>query len=139
MKRTFSSLITALLLAGGAQAASLTVDLSGVEARGGKLYISVQTKDQYQKKEGLGDVVDSPSAGNHSFTYEVPEGRYAVSIWHDDNSNDIFDVGGQYGMPQDGWAMHNGLKLRAAPTFEDVSVLVTESGASVTEKMTYGR
>ena len=139
MKRSLSNLVTALFLAGGAHAATLTVDLSGVEARGGKLYISVQTKDQYQKKEGIGDVIEAPEAGDHTYTYDVPEGRYAVSIWHDDNANDVFDVGGKYGMPQDGWAMHKGMELRSAPTFELVSVDVTAAGATVSEKMTYGR
>ena len=139
MKRTLSSLLAALVLTGAAQAAPLTVDLSGVEERGGKLYISVQTKDQYQKKEGLGEVIAAPAAGQHSFSFDVPEGRYAVSIWHDDNSNDVFDFGGPDSLPLDGWAMHNGAKLRAAPTFDLVSIEVTAAGATVTEKMIYGR
>lgn len=139
MNRTFSTFVLSLAIAGAAQAVPLKVDLSGVEARGGKLYVSVQTEDQYQKKEGIGEIIEAPAAGSHTFTYDVPEGRYAVSIWHDDNNNDVFDVGGAYNMPEDGWAMHNGMSLRGAPTFDVVSIQVTSEGATVSEKMTYGR
>lgn len=139
MKLTLTAQTISLGLACAAHAAPLKVDLSGVEARGGKLYISVQTEDQFMTEEGIGEIIVAPEAGTHSFTYDVPEGRYAVSVWHDDNANEIFDTSGEYDMPEDGWAMHNGLSLRAAPTFDAVSLEVTSDGAAVSERITYGR
>lgn len=140
MKHPLLSLLSAIVLSGGASAATLTIELEGVEARGGSLYISVQTEAQFMKDEGTaGEIVDAPQAGTFSATYDVPEGRYAVSIWHDDNGNGSFDTGGPFGMPEDGWAMHNSAALLGPPTFEATSVEVTSDGAIISEKMIYGR
>ena len=139
MKRSLLFITAALSLNYAAHAAPLTVNLSGIEARGGNLYISIQTEDQFMKEEGRGEIIKAPAAGDQTFTYDVPEGVYAVSIWHDDNDNGTFDMGATTGMPLDGWAMHNGLKLRGAPTFDAVSIEVPASGAAVSEAMIYGR
>jgi len=42
-------------------------------------------------------------------------------------------------LPADGWAMHRGMQLRGAPTFQDISLDVGPGGAMVSESMTYGR
>ena len=139
MKRSIPILVASLGLACAAHAAPLKVDLSGVEARGGKLYISIQTQAQFMKEEGVGEVVASPTAGGHSFTFDVPEGRYAVSVWHDDNDNGEFDRDSSTYWPLDGWAMHNGSELKGPPSFEAVSIDVTTAGATVSEQMIYER
>jgi uncharacterized protein (DUF2141 family) len=120
-----------------AQAAPLTFTLDGIEARGGKLYIGVQTEAQFMKDGGIaGEIVDAPAAGSQTFTFDVPEGRYSVSAWHDDNGNGVFDRA-ESGRPIDGWAMINGANLRGEPTFADVSVDVPAGGVSVSETLIY--
>ena len=140
MKRSLLTFTAAIAIAATTHAAPLTVQLNGVEARGGKLYVSVQTKEQFMKNAGTaGEIVDAPSAGTFTATYDVPEGAYAVSIWHDDNGNGEFDRDHENAMPLDGWAMHNSSTLTGPPTFENVSIQVSSSGATVTENMVYGR
>ncbi len=120
-------------------AGTLTVEVKGVQARGGTLYISVQTEEQFMKEDGVaGTTVESPEAGAHSFTFEVPAGAYAVSVWHDDNDNGVFDMS-DYGMPLDGWAMSNGRSLMGPPTFDAIGVAVTSDGATVSETVLYSR
>ncbi len=122
-----------------AQAAPLTVDLEGVRAATGRLYVSVQTREQFMQDKGVaGSVMTAPQAGSHRFAYDLPAGEYAVSVWHDDNGNGAFDKGEDY-MPLDGWAMTNSAALRGEPTFDQVKTVVGGSPAAVRLAMTYGR
>ncbi len=134
-----TGLIAALALAGTATAAEITVTLDGVEARGGTLYVALQTEDQFMKEEAIaGEKQDAPGSGSHTFTFDVPAGQYSLSVWHDDNGNGEFDRM-EDGQPLDGWAMINGTELRSFPTFAAVSIDVSDAGASITEPITYGR
>ncbi len=136
---SIAALAGALALAATASAADLTVTLEGVEARGGPLYISLQTEDQFMKEEAIaGDRTEAPQAGNLTYTLSVPAGKYALVVWHDDNGNGEFDRQ-EDGQPLDGWAMSHSADLRGFPTFAAVSVDVPESGAAITEPMIYGR
>jgi uncharacterized protein (DUF2141 family) len=129
---------SALALFGAAQAAPLSVDLSGIEARGGTLYVSVQTEAQFTGDEGTaGEVVEAPDAGARTFAFDVPPGAYAVSVWHDDDGDGEFTMGPNF-MPLDGWAM-SGPALQGPPRFGDVAVEVDEDGARTALSMTYGR
>jgi uncharacterized protein (DUF2141 family) len=122
-----------------AQAAPLTVDLDGVRAASGRLYVSVQTREQFMKDKGVGgSIMTAPQAGTHRFAYDLPAGEYAVSVWHDDNGNGAFDKGENH-MPLDGWAMTNSAALRGEPTFDQVKTIVGASPAALRLAMTYGR
>lgn len=129
---------SALALCAAAQAAPLSVTLDGIEARGGTLFVSVQTEAQFTKEEGIaGEAVEAPEAGSRTFAFDVPEGAYAVSVWHDDDGDGEFTMGPSF-MPLDGWAM-SGPPLQGPPSFEDVAVEVGEDGAEASMSMTYGR
>lgn|GEM_PF-3749518 len=69
---------------------------------------------------------------------EVAAGDYAVTIWHDDNGNNRFDVGPR-GMPKDGWAVANGEALRGQPAFDQVRLAVPAEGLRVPLALHYGR
>ncbi len=139
MTRTRFFLAAAVALASGnvALAAPLSVTVDGIEARGGTLYVGVQTEAEFMTNGGIaGEIVATPAAGAQSFTFDLPEGAYAVSVWHDFNANGTFDMSAE-GMPADGWAMINGEALRGPPVFSDSSLAVPESGASVTLNVIY--
>lgn len=129
--------LAASALAAPALGAPLIVTLNGVEDRDAPLYVGVQTEDQFMKQDGVaGDRVVAPEAGSHTFSFDLPEGDYSVSVWHDLNSNGEFDIG-EYGMPDEGWAMSNGSNLRGEPTFDEVKVAVGPEGAEITETVQY--
>lgn len=129
--------LTALAFAAPALAAPLTVTLNGVEDRGATLYIGVQTEAQFMKNEAVaGEKIDNAAAGTHTVSFDLPEGDYSVSVWHDLNGNGEFDRA-ESGMPNEGWAMSNGSGLRGEPSFSDVSVSVDGDGARVTETVRY--
>lgn len=130
---------SATLLAAPAQAESLTVELDGVRATAGRLSVSVQTRDQFMQQNGVaGSVLTSPSAGAHTFSFEVPAGEYAVSVWHDDNGNGRFDSDETH-RPLDGWAMVNGDQIDSEPRFDQVKTSVADSPVRVRLAMIYGR
>ncbi len=139
MKSLYLIALGALSIAAPTLAADLNVDLDGVRAAGGTLYVTVQTREEFMQERGTaGTVVSRPQAGTHRFSYEVPAGDYAISVWHDDNGNGRFDKDDSH-MPLDGWAAVNGAALRGEPTFDQVRTQVGTSPATVRLTMTYGR
>lgn len=83
-----------------------------------------------------GNVIEAPTAGSHTVTFDLPVGDYSVSVWHDLDGDGEFDTAAN-GMPLDGWAMINGSGLRSAPTFDLVKITVSEGGAAASEKIIY--
>lgn len=126
-----------LLGAGAAQAGDVTVTLTDVQARGGTVYVTLQTEGQFMQSAGLAQRVDSPAAGPVTVTFrDVPAGRYALSAFHDENGDQQMQSS-PIGIPVEGWAMTNGEALRGPPTFDLVSVEVGADGASLSETMHY--
>jgi uncharacterized protein (DUF2141 family) len=139
MKSLILASIAALAVAVPAHAATLTVQLDGVRAATGPLYVSIQNREQFMHDRGVGgSVVTAPAAGSHRFSYELPAGEYAVSVWHDDNGNGAFDKDERF-IPLDGWAMPNSESLRGEPTFEQVRTVLGATPVAVRLSMTYGR
>jgi uncharacterized protein (DUF2141 family) len=131
------ALLMALVGAGAAQAGDVTVTLTGVQARGGQLLISLQTREQFMQPTGLGEIVQNPTAGTTTVTFrDVPAGDYAVSVLHDQNGDGQMQVS-EIGIPTEGWAMSHGAELRGPPTFAQVKVAIPAAGAALTEPMFY--
>ena len=120
-----------------AAAAPLEVAINDVEARGGTVYVSVQTEAQFMGEDWVaGERVSDPAAGTLAVTLDVPPGTYAVTVWHDDDGDGTFTMAPS-GMPLDGWAMSG--NPRGMPTFGAAAVTVDEAGGSASMSMTYGR
>lgn len=135
------ALAAAAALPAAASAATVTVDLTGVRAAKGDLYVSLQTREQFMKPTGsYGAVVARPDPGGRTVVLNgVAPGRYSVAVWHDNNANRVFDRNEKTGEPIDGWAMINGDKIRAAPVFDDVSFTVDGKDQALKLEMHYGR
>ena len=83
-----------------------------------------------------GDAWAEPQERDQGFTYDLPEGAYSISIWHDFNGNGQFDMS-EAGPPADGWSMIGVETMRAAPTFEDASLTLPAEGKAVTLSVLY--
>lgn len=121
--------VAALAASAPALAGDVTLTIEGVQARGGKLLVGLQTRDQFLKPAGShGEIIDGPRAGTHTVTLRnVPAGDYSVSILHDADGDGQMKMQG--GMPAEGWTMLNAQSLRAAPTFDQVDFAVPATGA----------
>lgn len=115
----------------------LHIELTDVRASAGKLYVSVQTEGNYMANTGeAGGIYEISTAGSHSYAYTLPEGEYAVSIWHDIDDDGVFSVD-ERGVPTDGWATSAPADLQRRPTFADARVALGAEGAEVVLPMIY--
>lgn len=140
MKTMILGVLAIAALPAAASAAPVRLDLSGIRAARGDLYVSLQTRAQFMQPTGsYGTIVRKPAAGSRVVTLEgVAPGDYSVSVWHDINANGKWDSD-ERGVPLDGWAMVNGDALRAKPTFEQVSFAVGTDPKVLKLNMRYGR
>lgn len=140
MFKTLSlAVVAALSLAAPALAEDVVVTLTGVEARGGAMLVSLQTRGQFmQPTAAHGERIERPAAGVLRVTFrDVAPGDYALSVLHDEDGDGRMKLNGY--MPAEGWAMLNGETLRATPTFDQVKFAVPAAGAAITVPMAYPR
>ena len=118
-------------------AGSLTVEIENVRESTGPLYVSVQTKDDYQQaRHTAGGIYKDVKAGSLTYTYAaIPAGDYAISLWHDLDNDGTFTIGENY-RPLDGWGA-SGKTLTGAPTFDDVKITVSEGSQTQRIQMVY--
>jgi uncharacterized protein (DUF2141 family) len=104
---------------------TLTVRISGARNTKGKIGVTL-----FQNAEGFPDdaskairqqsVEIDPSTLSAQVTFkDLPQGAYAVSVLHDENSNGKMDKN-LVGIPKEGYgASNNPKKKRRAPTFDE--------------------
>lgn len=116
----------------------VTITIGGVEgARGGHVLVSLQTESQFLKAGGVAGQKVTARQGEMTFVFHnVAPGSYAFTVLHDQDDDGQMKMGAD-GMPAEGWAMHNGTLLLAAPTFEAVEFDVGDQPVALMEPMTY--
>lgn len=121
--------------AGAALAADVTVTLTGVEARGGAMLVSLQSRDQFMKPMGAAGAMGEAQAGTMTLVVrDVAPGEYAVMVMHDEDSN--WSLTTKDGKPAEGLAS-SGAPVRKGVTFDEMKITVPAEGASVTLPITY--
>lgn len=127
------------VLAAPAFAEDVTITITGVHPRGGEILVALQTKDEYLQPRGSYGAKAASPAANGTVTVTIPgvaPGAYSVSVLHDENGDGAMAMQAN-GMPKEGWAMLNGDKLRAAPTFDATSFAVGAAPVKLTVPMIY--
>ena len=95
-------------------AAPLKVDVANVRNARGRIRVEVCTRALF-----LRDCTYSASAlarpGIITVSFpDIPAGRYAVQVSHDENNNNKLDRG-LFGIPKEGFGFSNDAKIRMAP------------------------
>ncbi len=136
---TFKTLILAGALsaffaaAGTAVAADVHVTLTGVNADGGTMLVSLQSKEQFMKPVGAAGAMGPAEVGTMSLTVnDISPGDYAVMVMHDADANWTMTM--KDSKPAEGWA-HSG--ARDGKTFEAMKITVPAGGAAVTVALDY--
>ncbi len=131
-----------VMAANSAHAQEVRVTLTGVQARGGDIYASLQTQDQFMQPRGTYGAMQAAPARNGSVTLVFPNvapGDYSLSVMHDENGDRQMQREAD-GRPLEGWAMHNGAAIAAAhapPTFAQAEFSVGAAPVALTEAMIY--
>lgn len=112
MKKVLASIVSLSVFA---TSGSLLVKITNIAPKGGKIYVGLYTKNYifanftntFRKK------VINADAKVLSLTFkEIPNGVYAISLFHDENSNGRLDKN-FLGIPKEGYAFSNNIR----PTF----------------------
>jgi uncharacterized protein (DUF2141 family) len=115
-----------ILWVGGAQAQTLSVDVSGLRAGGSVRAGAYADADTWLSDEGaVASCVAAVDAGRATCELTLPgPGRYGVALFHDLDGDGIFDRN-LLGLPQEGWGFsRNAPTGLTGPSFGDAALTV---------------
>lgn len=124
------------LVALPAAAADLAVEVQGVRSDTGHLFVAVQTPlaaDEFPYAEELfaGTHQQAREGAMRFVFHALPPGRYAVSVFHDENGNGEIDLGAA-GIPTEGYGFANNPPSQfGPPSFEEAAVTIGDASAKV--------
>lgn len=131
--RVRALLLAATFAAGGAGAAELQVEVSGLASLTGTVHISVYDSDKQWLGEGTVqrqavDIEAALSDGLVKATLELPPGDYALSLYYDVNGNGTLDAN-FIGIPKEPVALSNNAKPSfGPPKYKDAVFTLGEEG-----------
>ena len=119
--------------------ADLTVQISNIKNNNGLVQLGLYNDaSKFPKVGETYKMVRVRTKGNQSFyTFKnLPLGKYALAIYHDENANKICDTN-FFGIPKEAYAFSNGIRPRfSAPSFQSCSFMVN-SDKSIRIKLVY--
>ena len=121
------------------QPASLTIRITNVRSAKGVVHACL-TRDSHHFPDCRADplalrLTVPASAGILGFP-ALPAGRYAVTLFHDENRNQRLDM--LIGMPREGFGFSGNPRIRfGAPRFKDVTIAVPPGQTVQTIRMQY--
>lgn len=121
MKKVFISFALALAAVSTSYAHKLTIRLNGVENEKGQIGIAVFSEAHFMDYNQLawGKFVE-PKTGTVTVECDLPDGKYAVMVMHDENKNFTVDLAPNTGIPTEPTGMSNNPTLRGFPTFDQI-------------------
>jgi uncharacterized protein (DUF2141 family) len=122
-----SLFMLALLAASALNAQNkLTVAIDGIEKLKGQILVGVYDSAGFLRKPVYVGMVKADKDEVRVVIDSVATGKYAVSIFHDDNDNYKLDTG-QFGIPVEKTGFSNNAKGKAGPPkFEDCAFKIEE-------------
>ena len=101
----------------------LFVNTSGLKPLKGDLYISLHNRPEYFQFADSALMKTSIKVNEEKETIvfeDVPEGRYAIAIYHDEDMNGKMDVN-EMGIPREGYGFSTKNKAPGRPKFEQAA------------------
>lgn len=102
----------------------ITVQFSDIKPVQGKIYVGLYNSEgTFMKTDKHFRECITPVNGSTvtCILENVPNGRYAISVFHDENSNGELDTG-MFGIPKEGYGFSNNARgTFGPPSFEDSS------------------
>lgn len=120
------------VFAGTAAAVPLQIEVAGLRKDQGQLLLKLV--DSVEAYDGKGKSVAgekrAASGTSQSFSFDVPAGRYAVMVVHDENDNGKMDSN-ILGIPSEAYGFSNNPRVMRKPTFEETAFELPADGASI--------
>lgn len=128
---------TALMISpASAENNNLSIELTGLKASEGKLFISIQKEADFKARRGNGGVFVVETDGTRTYSFAVAPGTYAISVWHDTDNDERFSMDKNW-IPTDGWAMSGTPSLDKEPSFQEVKTQIPAGKLTVSMPMIY--
>ena len=90
-----------------AAATELSVEIKGIASNSGDVYVAIYDKAEKWMKTSLSSAKVAAKKGSVSVSFkDLPEGDYAISLYHDENGNGKMDSN-VIGMPTEPYAFSN--------------------------------
>ena len=139
MSLTIALAMAAMTGAVEAQPASLTVHIANLRGRKGVVHACL-TRDPRHFPDCRGDplaVRSTVPASAASLRFAaLPAGRYAITLFHDENRNQRLDM--LLGMPREGFGFSGNPRIRfGAPKFREVTIALPPGQTDQTIRMQY--
>ena len=109
----------------------LTVIVDGFKETKGKLMIGIyNSSSTFMKKTYKGYAAEVTDT-SLEFSVELPEGEYAISVYHDENDNNKLDTG-VFGIPTEGYGFSNNVKgFMGPPSFKESKFSLTKDNTLI--------
>lgn len=129
------SLLCGALATGAAQAADLTVTVTGLASDKGDVHVAVyDNAERFPDSDGmLAEGVVAPTGRRATWVFrDLKPGTYAVAAFHDANGNHSFDQG-LFGVPLEDFGFSMGAKVfLSAPAFSEAAFPMGAEGRAIT-------
>ncbi|CAH0498328.1 DUF2141 domain-containing protein [Novosphingobium sp. CECT 9465] len=134
MKRALLLLPIVLLPGNGADTTTIAIDLTGLRNRTGMIHVCMTAKPKSFPKGCDTDPDRRVASAKASDTgpmvlHNVPSGRYAIAVLHDENSNSKMDMA--LFLPKEGYAFSRNAPIRMAPPKFDAAAFEVLPGKPV--------
>jgi len=130
----FTSFVFLIASIGSASAVTLNVEIVGVASDSGDVHVALYNDpDGFPKSQGMLIEEEVPIKNGVALATfnELTAGRYAIAIYHDENSSNKFDQG-LFGIPLEDFGFSNdAIVFLSPPDFEDAAFDVPENGAKI--------
>lgn len=126
--RLFVLMLVMVLSETSAQSHTLKVEITGFKNNKGNAYVAIyNNENEFLKKPFVGKIVKIENQKVVVVFTNVPQGLYAVSSYHDENSNGKLDTNFM-GIPKEDYAVSNNAKgFMSAPKYKDAKFTLNES------------
>ena len=123
----FFSLISIFILNYSPTSSDLTINVKGFSSDKGTAYIAIyRPSDNFPifGKQYKGKTSTISGNATQVIFSNIPNGSYAVAVYHDKNNNKILDKN-YLGIPTEAYGFsNNARRMFSAPTFEEASSMV---------------
>jgi len=124
-------LSTSLAIAQEAKGNSVTVTVSNLESNDGKVFISLYNSEDSFLNKGFKATYSIIENNSCKVVFKnVPNGAYAVSLFHDENDNNKMDTG-MFGIPKEDYGCSNNARgFMGPPKWEDAKFNINNESVS---------
>ena len=140
IKLITTSLMVTTLSATTVFGADLTLKIAPPCNDEGKVFLSLfDDKDAFENQHDIKAVANfelrASTVESKITIHDLKKGRYAVSVLHDQNENELLDMKGI--MPQEGYAFSNGVGKNTLPDFKEAAIDLRHDDLTIPLRFTY--